>query len=328
MHKGRFDEWVERARIAAIAGSCPRSHKELQSAARAYTDFAYKVQCFRLPPSMDMLLAWSNLFRCSRTFQNYVCNMRTSMQLMGFETSGMHSPLLKKACRAIDKRQGYKPRGTMFIGSQLVVKLLHQASLSTAVHAKALAMAFLTSYVFLLRLPSECLPISVACSSMSEFIDDVPKQAVIEVHPDCIVLTLLRRKNKDGGSVLKRKCWCKACTITCPVHALGKYFLECGAGCHPFSGFDARAALGALRTWLQIMRVPDASKYRTHDFRRGHARDLQVGGASLFQILQAGEWSSPAFLAYMDKTELECGATSEAKVNDCLDESSGDERDS
>ena len=278
---------------------------------------------FELPPTVDMLLAWSNLFRCSRTFKNYVCNMRTSMQLMGFETSGMYSPLLKKAGMAIDKRHGYKTRGTMFIGSQLVTKLLQQASLSTTVNAKAIVMAFLTSYIFLLRLPSECLPICVAGSSH----DDVLKEAVIEVNPDCISLTLQRRKNKDWGSVLKRKCWCKACTLTCPVHVLGKYFLECGAGCYPFRSFDARVALGTLRTWLQIMRFPDAAKYRTHDFRRGHARDLQVGGASLFQILQAGEWRSPAFLAYMDKTELECGATSEARVNDCLDESSGDERD-
>ena len=228
LEDGGASKWLHSVRTAAISGSCPRSHKEVQSAANAYTVFAYKVMRFELPPTVDLLLAWSNMFRCRKTYKNYVCMMRTSMQLMGFETSGMHSPLLAKACRAIDKRGGYHSRGTMFIGCKLVARLLHHAAVSKAVHAKALAMAFLTSYVFLLRLPSECLPISVAGSCS----DDVPKKAVIDVQPNCIVLTLVRRKNKDWGSVLKRKCWCEACALTCPVHVLGKYFQECGAGCH------------------------------------------------------------------------------------------------
>ena len=322
--EGGADQWLHKARTAAIAGSCPRSHNAVQSAVNAYIGFACKVLRFELPPSIDMLLAWSNLFRNSRTFQNYVCNMRTAMQLMDLESSGMHSSLLKKACRAIDKRQGFKPRGTMFIGSAMVVQLVQHASVSMNAHAKALAMAFLASYVFLLRLPSECLPISVA----SNCAGDAVKHAVIAVHPDCIMLTLKRRKNKEGGSVLKRTCWCKACTLTCPVHVLGKYFLECGAGCHPFKLLDARSVLGTLRTWLQTLHIKDAAKYRTHDLRRGHARDLQLRGASLWQILQAGEWRSPAFLAYMDKTELECGAASECRLDDCLDDSSDDEPES
>ena len=40
---------------------------------------------------------------------------------------------------------------------------------------------------------------------------------------------------------------------------------------------------------------------RTHDWRRGHARDLQRGGARLWEILQAGDWKSPAFLSYLDE---------------------------
>ena len=45
--------------------------------------------------------------------------------------------------------------------------------------------------------------------------------------------------------------------------------------------------------------------YRTHDIRRGHARDLQEAGAPLYIILQAGEWRSPAFLSYLDVQKLE-----------------------
>jgi len=67
--------------------------------------------------------------------------------------------------------------------------------------------------------------------------------------------------------------------------------------------------------------VPLAAVYRTQDFRRGHARDMQEGGRGLFEILSVGEWRSPAFMAYLDIEELEHGAVLEAH----LDESSSDE---
>ena len=57
-------------------------------------------------------------------------------------------------------------------------------------------------------------------------------------------------------------------------------------------------------------------KYRTHDMRRGHALDLQLAGKPLYEILQAGEWRSPAFLAYLDKYTLEAAAVVEAHVDE------------
>ena len=66
--------------------------------------------------------------------------------------------------------------------------------------------------------------------------------------------------------------------------------------------------LGILRELLAIIQVPEADQFRCHDLRRGHARDLQAQGASLYEILQAGEWRSPAFLKYLDLEELEADA--------------------
>ena len=60
--------------------------------------------------------------------------------------------------------------------------------------------------------------------------------------------------------------------------------------------------------------MADAGKYRTHDFRRGHAKDMQLNGSTLYQILMAGEWRSPTFMSYMDLLELEMGATMEAHM--------------
>ena len=85
--------------------------------------------------------------------------------------------------------------------------------------------------------------------------------------------------------------------------------------------YSPAAALRSLRQMLLRIDVPQAKIYRTHDLRRGHAQDLIDNGATLAQILQAGQWRSPAFLAYVDKEALEDSVVVEAH----LDESSSDE---
>ena len=60
--------------------------------------------------------------------------------------------------------------------------------------------------------------------------------------------------------------------------------------------------------------MANAGKYRTHDWRRGHAKDMQMNGSTLYEILMAGEWRSPSFMTYMDTMELEMGATMEAHM--------------
>ena len=308
--------WLEKARVAAIAGSCPRSHKELKSSVRAYCIFATKVKRLALPPTVELLLAWSNLFRCKATFQNYVSHVRTACQLVGCNIDQTYDSVLRKAMRAIDKRRGYVPRPPMWIGMDLVKRLVVCGSSSSSPKTVAITMAFLTTYVFMLRMPSECLPIRVARGDAS----DHGHQAVITISSVELVLKLRRRKNKEGGSLLVRKCWCRTCTATCPVHVLGPFFRAHVPGASPFAEFDARRALAVLRGWLQAINVPEWSKYRTHDLRRGHARDMLRNGARLCEILRAGEWKSAAFLAYLDGTELECDATLEAHVLESSDE--------
>ena len=75
-------------------------------------------------------------------------------------------------------------------------------------------------------------------------------------------------------------------------------------------------------TTLAKLGMPEARSYRAHDFRRGHADDLRRAGATLKEILKAGEWKSPAFLQYLDMEDLEHDLVVDAH----LDESSGDER--
>ena len=70
---------------------------------------------------------------------------------------------------------------------------------------------------------------------------------------------------------------------------------------------------------LQILDVPKCTLYRTHDLRRGHARDLQASGCSLYELLSAGEWRGPAFMEYLDRQELENAAVDEVHFDELSD---------
>ena len=71
-----------------------------------------------------------------------------------------------------------------------------------------------------------------------------------------------------------------------------------------FGGITAARATRILRVFLMYASVPEYETYRLHDLRRGHAQDLQQSGASLAEILAAGEWRSPAFLKYLNMHKL------------------------
>ena len=66
----------------------------------------------------------------------------------------------------------------------------------------------------------------------------------------------------------------------------------------------------------------DALQYTLHDMRRGHGLDLVEEGGDLQEILSAGQWSSPAFLKYLDRSKVDRDAVVEAHV---LESDSDDE---
>jgi hypothetical protein len=72
-----------------------------------------------------------------------------------------------------------------------------------------------------------------------------------------------------------------------------------------FGGITSHTALEQLRFMLAATGVERPELYRSHDIRRGHALDLQCAGVPLAVILEAGEWTSPAFLKYLDLHRLD-----------------------
>ena len=186
---------------------------------------------------------------------------------MKCSTAALDDPAIRRAKASAAKRFPAAARPKLFLRRKIVEKLLQ---LSTArPEWEPYGLLFLLAYVFLLRLPSEALPLAVGPAY---------GQSVVELSDDKLVLHLAKRKNKPLGSRLVRACWCKQSKETCPVHVLGPRLLAGGQGHTPFKGITPADALKVLRDMLHVLGIESAGSYRTHDFRRGHARDLQEAG--------------------------------------------------
>jgi hypothetical protein len=295
------DVWLERARVAAIVGSCPKSHASVISGLRFWAFFAIRVLNLRgnlLPPTLEGLLAWSRLFRNKGTFCNYVSYVKLGCEVLGLSVDVFAHPSLARAKEAIKKRRLVMPRQQTWIGHDVLVRLLNLAA--DRPELNELAMIFLASYAFLLRVPSECLPMAAheaPCNS------EVP---VFCIRGGEAVLRLPFRKNRLFPTEIVRSCWCKSCKSTCPVHVFGAFMRGLPAGARPFALFNPGQTLLALRELLCELGIEHAMLHRLHDFRRGHAEDLRrLPGTTLGDRLDAGDWSSGAFKDYLDRRNLE-----------------------
>ena len=65
-------------------------------------------------------------------------------------------------------------------------------------------------------------------------------------------------------------------------------------GSQPFAAVVGRSGNNQLRQLLRLIGVAEADKYRSHDLRRGHARDLMEAGSPWEEILEKGDWASKA----------------------------------
>lgn len=302
--------WREVERARAMLQPCARSIPSVRSGLKCWEAYCVRVlhyPCMQIPPAIADLVAWGALFRCGATYANYCGYVRVGCLLAGVCVAVFDSPEVRRARAAVRARADWSPRPRLFI-RRFAVAALVDLGARRPEWLRA-SMLFLFAYTFLLRVPSEALPaVRVADAS------DAPSfQAALVLGAEELTLLLRRRKNRAQGSRLSRRCWCASCRVTCPVHALGPWLARCGPGRGLFGGISAAAALRTLREMLAALGVQGAGLFRLHDLRRGHAKDLQEAGATLAEILAAGEWRSCAFMAYLDRDDLERDAVVEAR---------------
>ena len=104
------------------------------------------------------------------------------------------------------------------------------------------------------------------------------------------------------------------------MHVLWKFFDALPVGANPFVDLTGPVANKLLKECCSKLRIPRAMEFVCHDLRRGHAKDLQQAGASLREILDAGQWRSPRFLKYLDLDSLEKDLVVSAHLAESSDE--------
>ena len=63
------------------------------------------------------------------------------------------------------------------------------------------------------------------------------------------------------------------------MHIIGAAISRLPRGTQLFCGITPARALARVREVLAGLQIPDVTSYGTHDFRRGHAKDLQESGS-------------------------------------------------
>ena len=309
-------DWALGARLEAIVGSCPKSLESAKSGMRAWLAF-YRGGLGKtgdaFPPMLDDLLAWSRFFQHEGTFRNYLSYVRLGCEIVGKSLEVLQHPSVRRAKVAVAKRGLAVRRKPRFIQQNIVAAMVLY-SLDVP-ERKDFVMICFISYVFLLRVPSECLPLAF---------HEAPKGGkpctVMRLRGGSSELFFPLRQNRNDPTVQSRGCWCAQCANTCPVHVIGEYLAEFDAGAKPFAAWRPDMVLATLRNVLMTLELAEATEYVAHDLRRGHAEDIRARGGSLAEILLAGDWRSLTFLDYLNKHRLERDATMAAHVADTSEE--------
>ena len=99
-----------------------------------------------------------------------------------------------------------------------VIKLVRVAYAENDLRA---GMLYVASYTFMLRVPSEALPMTAAENALMPLPPNT--NSCISVAEDEVILRLERRKNKPNEAIIRRSCCCGKRKQLCPVHVLGHW---------------------------------------------------------------------------------------------------------
>jgi len=307
---------------ALAGGLCATSVKKYIAALNCWEQFATTLGGHppgkELPPTVDGLAAWSRMFSIRRTFTGYMVNLRSACMLAGVKIDAFSDPIIRKAEWTVKQMQAPK-KEKLFITMTVLEKLITTVRRETD---WASEFAYILSYAFMLRVQNECLPVRIGDPVEWDTGLQEGAHSCLFIKDNKAFLMLKKRKNMKDGARIVRECWCQQSTKTCPVHGLGRFIKKMDVGHTPLQGLNLRRFNEELRTRLVHNKIAKGRLFSSHDFRRGHSKDLTDKGSNIGQILAAGQWSSTAFMAYQNKQEIETKAVKALHEVDDSEESS------
>ena len=289
------------ASIRILMAKNALSWRSVQSGLRTWVQFCRLIGANPLPADESTILAWSSIFRNGDTFGNYISHLNTAHQIMLLKPSW--DPAVLRSIKLGSKK-------TTIRGVKALLR--HRDVVRLVEHAEAEdhfmdAILYPVAYHYLLRVPSELLPLRVATSQKPGLQKDW--HSFIEFGNKAATLHLgTRKNNQDAPSRLHRQCFCKdtidkACGV-CALHKLRARATADSWEQRPFQEHSA-SCLARLRRRCTALGIAGASPIGLHSFRRGRASDLLAEGTSIGTLLMLGGWKSPAILSYLAVNDLE-----------------------
>ena len=178
----------------------------------------------------------------------------------------------------------------------------------------------LLSRTFLLRTPSECLPLYTQRAGEDLSSDDrLVGKAVFGPSEGKLTIQLNRRKRVAGGPNLVRARICEdqdpdalelhVPRLFCPACQLWPAARElASAGEELFPGWAGQKVLSELRRFANLKAWRGANRLGAHPLRRGAARATLEAGGSFPQLLRPGQLHSSAHQLYLDLGDEEPSA--------------------
>ena len=259
----------------------------------------------------------------------YVAHLAKGCQLLDIPT-GWHDSPVAAVARGLRKAQDLSFKFPNFIFRPDLIRFLDHETIGAE-----FGLLGYFSFLFLLRVQSECLPIRRA-GFKGDLLKRTPQtpQALIglgDVNGDRrLVPKLNTRKNCRYGSILMRPCFCEGGVIVpgslCPIHVAWPAICSRVLPGELISPSLQRANLNrVLKTVMNKLGYPDSERYTTYAFRRGCLMEMKRSNSTVAQIMKTAGWPSAQFKVYLDLTEdKEQAIKSLLRTLDTADESNDD----
>ena len=171
------------------------------------------------------------------------------------------------------------------------------------------------SFLFILRVQSECLPLRRA-RLIDPLLSKVKQneKALIGLRTfndeTRLVLKLSTRKNTRYGSIMMRPCFCHSDSFVpaslCPIHRVWPLIRQrVEPGAMIFPSLQGNNLNRILKQALFNSQFPDSRLYTMYCFRRGALMELKRSKSTLGVIMKTAGWAAASFRSYLALQEDE-----------------------
>ncbi len=295
------------ARIHASTGDNTKS--SYKSALRQwgrFCDLPHK-QLAHFPPKSRDVEEWLALANTKQTAISYKSALAKATRLAGY---GVYwdEARLADIVKGIQSKQG-PSNAKMPIYPDLLTQMVQRSC------DQELNILMCTCFMFLLRLKDEGMPL---CRGLST---DRPETTLVDRHSSVflymgeLVILLKKRKNKKTGDILRRGCCCgkipcgsvpegakRAWSSYCPVHVIWPFIMKRRVGEAVFPSLRYNNVLQRMKSLAK--ECGEDGNIGSQGLRKGAANSITACGGDLADLLEAGHWSSRAFMSYIDKQRI------------------------